>query len=167
MKYLALLFSFTLAFRFYGHIQENIRGLPKQRLPKQPEIHKIISKKVFLTGTESVRVCGTVNHYTLRLIQSTDLMLILVLSEYKPSEYGVQEFSVTTSSGDREIFLPFPDEPFGPLMEQYKWLTIMPDLMQGNEIHISLCVSVELALSDGQAQLHLDIGQILPAPALF
>ena len=23
MKYLALLFSFTLAFRFYGHIQEN------------------------------------------------------------------------------------------------------------------------------------------------
>ena len=107
-----------------------------------------------LTGTDTVQVCTTV--------RAGSGTLVLVLREYRPSEYGAQELSITLPNGRKLIAGIYPDQAFNDISLHHRFRLM--SLPQNINLDTPICVFVKLLLPDGFVRLSLELWPIRVKP---
>ena len=111
-----------------------------------------------LEGTAPIQVCAATGKETLRSIEAGEKRLVLVLSEYKPSEAGRQSLSVTTPGGHDQVLGVFPAHAFSREATDLhrRFLLASPPNAADLDPTAPICVSVKLAAPDAGARVQLE-----------
>ena len=111
-----------------------------------------------VAGPEPMQVCAPASEETVGLIESGQELLVLVLSEYSPSESGEHEFSITTPDGFTQHVGVYPGQGFDRDAKDLHQRFMLFRGPKGLKLDCNarICVSVQLKAPDGWARLQLE-----------